>query len=71
MNSVYAIHWRLRLPRYRLVGSLCERCGQPVFPSRRLCPHCPELVWDKLPLGQQEEAMVILMPLESGSYSDR
>ncbi|HLB47096.1 MAG TPA: zinc ribbon domain-containing protein [Anaerolineales bacterium] len=33
-------HWRLRQPRYRLIGSVCERCGQPVFPPRPLCPDC-------------------------------
>lgn len=33
-------HWRLRQPRYRLIGSVCKQCGQPIFPPRPLCPDC-------------------------------
>lgn len=33
-------HWRLRHIRYRLLGSRCVGCDQPVFPPRPLCPTC-------------------------------
>lgn len=33
-------HWRLKAQRYRLEGSLCPVCGQPIFPPRPLCPSC-------------------------------
>jgi hypothetical protein len=35
-------HWRLRAQRYRLEGSLCPVCGQPIFPPRPVCPHCKQ-----------------------------
>jgi len=33
-------HWRLKAQRYRLEGSTCPNCGQPIFPHRPVCPHC-------------------------------
>lgn len=33
-------HWRLRSQRYRLAGSLCQSCGQVLFPPRPLCLDC-------------------------------
>jgi Rubredoxin-like zinc ribbon domain (DUF35_N) len=33
-------HWRLKAQRYRLEGSICPICGQPVFPPRPICPFC-------------------------------
>jgi len=33
-------HWRLKDQRYRLEGSTCPNCGQPIFPHRPVCPHC-------------------------------
>jgi uncharacterized OB-fold protein len=33
-------HWRLKAQRYRLEGSSCPTCGQPIFPPRPVCPHC-------------------------------
>lgn len=69
MNSVNSIHWRLRQPRYRLIGSLCEQCGQPVFHSRRLCSACAELLRDKPAATKWDEATLILLPFETRSYA--
>ena len=33
-------HWRLKAQRYRLEGSVCPICGQPIFPPRPLCSRC-------------------------------
>lgn len=33
-------NWRLRQQRYRLVGEVCERCGEKIFPPRDVCPGC-------------------------------
>ncbi len=35
-----ARHWRLQGERYRLIGAKCAACGQRLFPSRDVCPHC-------------------------------
>lgn len=35
-------HWRLRKQRYSLVGEVCERCGDKIFPPRDVCPNCAE-----------------------------
>jgi uncharacterized OB-fold protein len=37
MNYRNPIHWRLRQPRYRLIGSVCSHCGRPLFPPGRPC----------------------------------
>ena len=42
-------HWRLKAQRYRMEGSICSICGQPIFPPRPVCPHCtvePEPIAD-------------------------
>lgn len=44
------IHWRLRRQRYRLAGTLCLRCEDPLFPPRLLCRDCVE---------RQQEAQVV------------
>ena len=33
-------NWRLRQQRYRLVGEICEKCGERIFPARDVCPGC-------------------------------
>ena len=33
-------HWRLKNQRYRLEGSICPNCGEPVFPRRPVCLQC-------------------------------
>jgi hypothetical protein len=33
-------NWRLHQQRYRLVGEICERCGEHLFPPRDVCPEC-------------------------------
>ncbi|TSC84544.1 MAG: hypothetical protein G01um101416_1058 [Microgenomates group bacterium Gr01-1014_16] len=35
-------HWRLQLPRYRLIGNVCDECGNKMFPPREICPKCAE-----------------------------
>jgi uncharacterized OB-fold protein len=35
-----ATNWRLRQQRYRLVGEICEKCGEHIFPARDVCPGC-------------------------------
>ncbi|GAB4569265.1 MAG: Zn-ribbon domain-containing OB-fold protein [Anaerolineae bacterium] len=37
-----ARNWRVRQQRYRLVGEVCESCGNAIFPPRDTCPHCAE-----------------------------
>jgi hypothetical protein len=44
--------WRLRRPRYRLMGSVCLHCGFSSFPPRSFCPQCaanPTLAAEGLP----------------------
>jgi len=38
-------HWRLKAQRYRLEGSICPSCGEPMFPLRPVCPHCASQLW--------------------------
>ena len=33
-------HWRLKAQRYRLEGSVCPSCGEPMFPPRPICMKC-------------------------------
>jgi uncharacterized OB-fold protein len=36
-------HWRLKKPRYALIGEKCpdKNCpGETIFPPRDICPHC-------------------------------
>lgn len=33
-------NWRLQQQRYRLVGEICEKCGEKIFPPRDVCPGC-------------------------------
>jgi hypothetical protein len=42
-RRVAAKDWRLRPQRLRLIGSMCEEDGEPVFPPANLCPRCAEL----------------------------
>ncbi len=43
--------WRTRIPRYRLVGYECKKCGRRHYPPRPACPYCgsTELVEVELP----------------------
>jgi ribosomal protein L32 len=34
------LHWRLKAQRYRLEGSICPSCGEPMFPPRPVCMKC-------------------------------
>jgi uncharacterized protein len=33
-------HWRLQSQRYRMVGEVCDNCGEKLFPPRDVCPEC-------------------------------
>ncbi len=33
-------HWRTQLPRYALVGVVCDSCHEIAFPPRDVCPKC-------------------------------
>jgi len=37
--------------RLQLLGSRCDQCGQIYFPSRRNCPHCPDVPVKNIPLS--------------------
>jgi uncharacterized OB-fold protein len=51
-------HWRLKAQRYRLEGSTCPNCGQPIFPPRPVCPYC-----NAKSEGSAKRIMQVLMPL--------
>lgn len=40
MKESIPLTWRRIPERYRLIGTMCETCGQYFFPSRSLCPNC-------------------------------
>ncbi len=33
-------YWRLQKQRYRLLGEVCDECGEKLFPPRDVCPNC-------------------------------
>ncbi|MDY7075588.1 MAG: Zn-ribbon domain-containing OB-fold protein [Chloroflexota bacterium] len=33
-------NWRLQQQRYRLVGEICDKCSERIFPPRDVCPEC-------------------------------
>ncbi len=35
-----ALDWRLHDQRYRLEGTICNRCGAKFFPPREVCTEC-------------------------------
>ncbi len=32
--------WRTKRERYSLVGQVCAKCCNAIFPPREVCPHC-------------------------------
>ncbi len=34
------LFWRLKKPRYNLIGTKCLKCKSVYFPPRNLCPKC-------------------------------
>ncbi len=32
--------WRYRVQRYRLIGSICNKCGRRYYPKRKICGVC-------------------------------
>jgi len=53
-------HWRLKAQRYRLEGSTCPNCGQLIFPSRPVCPHCTTK-----PVQTAKRCVPVLLPLST------
>lgn len=35
-----ARNWRLKIPRYRLIGEICPHCDHKIFPPRDICLNC-------------------------------
>jgi scaffold protein (connect acetoacetyl-CoA thiolase and HMG-CoA synthase) len=38
--------WRLQAQNYRLVGEVCGRCGNKIFPPRDVCPECTKPAYE-------------------------
>ena len=38
--------WRLQSQNYKLVGEMCKRCGNRIFPPRDVCPECHEPAYE-------------------------
>jgi len=38
--------WRLQNQNYRLVGEVCHRCGNKIFPPRDVCPECSKPAYE-------------------------
>ena len=47
--------WRLTSQNYKLVGEVCTRCGNAIFPPRDLCPECHRPAYD-LPESEHRQA---------------
>jgi uncharacterized OB-fold protein len=71
MNTVHSNHWRLRQPRYRLLGCLCQACRQPVFPARALCPDCAELLSARPTRVHVAEGLVAWMHQAAYGFADQ
>jgi len=39
-RSSVPLHWRRFGNRYKLVGNICENCGEIIYPVRFVCPKC-------------------------------
>lgn len=39
-------HWRLQAQRYNLVGEICDKCGEALFPPRDVCLACEQPAQD-------------------------
>jgi len=64
--------WRERIPRYRLVGRECKKCGRRHYPPRPACPHCGsrELVGVELPRTGTVETYTVIYTVMDG-FRDR
>jgi uncharacterized OB-fold protein len=38
--------WRLQNQNYKLVGEVCKRCGNRIFPPRDVCPECHDPAYE-------------------------
>ncbi len=48
-------NWRLQPQRYQLVGEICEKCGEKIFPPRDVCPGCEAPAKTPLPFSGRGE----------------
>ncbi len=42
MTTEITRHWRLKSQRYQLVGEVCPKCSNKMFPPRDVCPECAD-----------------------------
>jgi rubredoxin-like zinc ribbon protein len=65
-------HWRLKAQRYRLEGSMCPSCGEPMFPPRPVCTKCHCIIHSARNVADFE---LLMMPplnrLENAISSER
>ena len=63
-----AITWRTRVPRYRLIGAECRKCGKRHYPPRPTCPYCgsSELVEVELPRTGSVETFSVVYSVPDG-----
>ncbi len=64
--------WRTRIPRYRLIGKECKKCGRRHYPPRPACPYCGsrELVEVELPRTGVIESYTVIHTVMEG-FKDR
>ncbi len=68
MNISPARIWRNRVPRYRLVGGECQKCGKRHFPPRPKCPYCgaKDVKQVELPRRGRVESFTVLYNVPEG-----
>ena len=45
--------WRERIYHYRLVGTMCKKCGKKYFPPKVVCPFCGNRELEKVKLPER------------------
>jgi len=45
--------WREQIYHYRLVASMCRKCGRKYFPPKVICPNCKNRDMEKIELPKQ------------------
>ncbi|MET1101591.1 MAG: Zn-ribbon domain-containing OB-fold protein [Pyrodictiaceae archaeon] len=60
--------WRTRIPRYRLIGAECLKCGKRHFPPKPVCPYCGsrELKYVELPRTGVVETYSVIYNVPEG-----
>ena len=49
--------WRERIPKYRLTGSKCGKCGKTSYPPRKICPYCGSREVEVVPLPRRGKVL--------------